>query len=49
MYTTLGVGDVAATGLMRVPAGIESLVGLVLITWTASFSYLAMERFWGDH
>ncbi len=49
MYTTLGVGDVAATGLMRVPAGIELLVGLVLITWTASFSYLAMERFWGDH
>jgi Ion channel len=49
MYTTLGVGDVAPNGLMRLPAGVESLVGLVLITWTASFSYLAMERFWGDH
>ena len=49
MYTTLGIGDVAASGLMRFPSGIESLVGLVLITWTASFSYLAMERFWGDH
>jgi hypothetical protein len=49
MYTTLGVGDVAASGLMRLPAGAESLVGLVLITWTASFSYLAMQRFWGDH
>jgi hypothetical protein len=48
-YTTLGVGDIAATGLMRVPAGIESLTGLVLITWTASFSYLSMERFWGAH
>jgi hypothetical protein len=32
-----------------VPAGIESLTGLVLITWTASFSYLSMERFWGAH
>ena len=49
VYTTLGIGDVAPIGLMRLPAGTESLVGLVLITWTASFSYLAMERFWGEH
>ena len=49
MYTTLGVGDLVATGLMRLPAGVESLTGLVLVTWTASFSYLAMERFWRDH
>jgi hypothetical protein len=49
MYTTLGIGDLAPSGLMRLPAGAESLVGLVMITWTASFSYLAMERFWGDH
>ena len=49
MYTTLGVGDVAATGPMRLTAGVESLTGLVLITWTASFTYVAMERFWTDH
>ena len=48
MYTTLGIGDVAPS-VMRLPAGAKSLIGLVLITWTASFSYLAMERFWGDH
>jgi hypothetical protein len=47
MYTTLGIGDIWATGPIRIVAGIESLTGLVLITWTASFSYLAMERFWG--
>jgi hypothetical protein len=47
MYTTLGVGDVLPQGPMRLTAGVESLTGLVLITWTASFSYLAMERFWG--
>jgi hypothetical protein len=49
MFTTLGVGDQVPTGPLRVTAGMESLIGLVLITWTASFSYLAMERFWGDH
>ncbi len=48
MFTTLGVGDVAATGLLRLAAGVESLTGLVLITWTASFSYIAMEKLWTD-
>jgi hypothetical protein len=31
---------------MRIVAGIESLNGLVLIGWSASFTYLTMERFW---
>lgn len=44
MYTTLGVGDLLPGGLMRLPAAIQSLTGLVLITWTASFSYITMER-----
>lgn len=48
-FTTLGVGDIHAVGPMRVVAGIESLNGLVLITWSASFAYLAMEKFWQDH
>ncbi|HHO59743.1 MAG TPA: two pore domain potassium channel family protein, partial [Thiotrichales bacterium] len=26
--------------------GIESLTGLVLITWTASFLYYEMQRYW---
>jgi hypothetical protein len=26
--------------------GIESLTGLVLITWTASFLFVEMQRFW---
>jgi Ion channel len=45
-YTTLGVGDVAPTGLIRVIAGVESLNGLVLIGWSASFTYLSMEKLW---
>jgi hypothetical protein len=45
-YTTLGVGDLHPRGLLRVFAGVESLNGLVLIGWSASFTYLAMGQFW---
>lgn len=47
-YTTLGVGDLWPTGPMRLLTGIEALNGLVLIGWSASFTYLAMEEFWGE-
>ena len=30
-------------------AGMEALNGLLLIGWSASYTYIAMERFWGDH
>ena len=46
-YTTLGIGDLHPSGVMRLIAGIESLNGLVLIGWSASFTYLTMEEFWG--
>jgi hypothetical protein len=46
-YTTLGMGDLHPSGAMRVVAGVESLNGLVLIGWSASFTYLTMEEFWG--
>jgi hypothetical protein len=46
-YTTLGIGDLYPSGVMRLMAGIESLNGLVLIGWSASFTYLTMEEFWG--
>ena len=41
-YTTLGIGDVYPLGNMRITTGIEALVGLMLIAWTATFklSYL---------
>lgn len=47
-FTTLGVGDVILEGPLRMLAGIQSLNGLVLIAWSASFTYLSMERFWTD-
>ena len=46
-YTTLGIGDVHPSGMVRLIAGVESLNGLVLIGWSASFTYLTMEKFWG--
>lgn len=47
-FTTLGFGDLVATGSLRFLAGTEALVGLMLITWSASFTFLQMERFWRD-
>jgi hypothetical protein len=45
-YTTVGFGDLAPVGPIRFLAGTMALTGLVLITWSASFTYLEMERFW---
>ncbi|HHC75060.1 MAG TPA: two pore domain potassium channel family protein [Thiothrix sp.] len=48
-YTSLGFGDIVPTGWIRLIAGLEALLGLVLITWTASFLYLEMTRYWQEH
>lgn len=45
-FTTLGFGDITPHGDIRYLTGIESLTGLVLITWTASFLYFEMQRYW---
>jgi len=36
-YTTLGIGDIFANGPLRLATGLESLIGLILIAWTAAF------------
>jgi hypothetical protein len=46
-YTTLGYGDVLPHGDLRLLAGLEALNGMLLIGWTASYTFLSMERFWG--
>ena len=48
VYTTVGFGDIEPLGYIRYLTGIESLAGLVLITWTASFLYLEMQRHWDE-
>jgi len=45
-YTSLGFGDLTPVGPIRLLAGAEALNGLLLIGWSASFAYIAMERFW---
>lgn len=47
-FTTLGTGDIVPHGDLRYLTGLESLTGLVLITWSASFLYLEMTRYWDD-
>ena len=46
-YTSLGFGDLSPVGPVRLLAGVEALNGLLLIGWSASFTYISMERFWG--
>lgn len=46
VYASLGFGDLLPQGPIRLLAGVESLNGLLLIGWTASYLYIAMERFW---
>ena len=48
VFTTLGFGDIFPEGDLRYLIGIESLTGLVLITWTASFLYYEMQRSWSS-
>ena len=39
-FTTADLGDMVPTGPLRLLAGVEALMGFVLITWTASYLYL---------
>lgn len=48
VYTTLGLGDLLPAGAIRFMAGTEALTGFLLITWSASFTFLEMQRFWKD-
>ena len=47
-YTSLGFGDLVPIGPVRLLAGTETLNGLLLIGWTASYTYIAMERYWRE-
>ena len=45
-YTTQSVGDLYPIGGLRVVASLEPLVGLLLVGWSTSLTFLAMRRFW---
>lgn len=48
VYTTLGLGDLVPSGSIRFLVGTEALVGFTLVSWSAAFTFLEMERFWRD-
>lgn len=45
-FSSLGYGDLVPRGPLRLLAGVETLNGLLLIGWSASFAYVTMERYW---
>lgn len=46
VYTTVGFGDVLPESGLRMLSSAESLAGFLLITWSASFTFLQMQRLW---
>lgn len=46
VYTTVGFGDLIPEGPIRFMSGMEALTGLTMITWSASFTFLEMQRDW---
>ncbi len=47
-YTTLGFGDIVPIGPIRILVGSEAVVGLGMITWSASLAFLEMQRDWDE-
>lgn len=45
-FTTQSLGDIVPVGATRLIASIEPLVGLILIGWSTSFTYVMMRRDW---
>lgn len=47
-YSSLGFGDLTPEGPIRILAGTEALLGLTILTWSASITFLEMQRDWGE-
>ncbi len=47
-FTTVGYGDIVVNGYLRYLTGVEALTGLILITWSASFLFIEMQKYWGS-
>ncbi|MEN6473537.1 MAG: ion channel [Syntrophaceae bacterium] len=45
-YTALGMGDIIPKGPLRLLVGIEAINGLLLIAWSASYTYVYMSNYW---
>lgn len=47
VFTTVGFGDITPHGPIRTLVATEALTGFVMITWSASFTFLIMQRYLG--
>ena len=45
-FSTVGFGEMWPVGAIRILCATEALAGFVLIAWSASFTYIEMEKFW---
>jgi len=48
-FTTLGYGEIVAQGYLRYLTGVEALTGFILITWSASFLFIEMQKYWTSY
>ena len=48
VYTSLGFGDIVPVRSGRFLVVLEAVTGLVLIAWTASFTFYQMREHWMD-
>jgi len=46
VFTTVGFGDILPTGALRFMTGTEAIAGLTFITWSASYTFLFMQKAW---
>lgn len=46
VFSTLGFGDIVPKGAIRFMTGTEAIAGLTLITWSASYTFLFMQKTW---
>ncbi|MGB5245559.1 MAG: potassium channel family protein [Woeseia sp.] len=46
VFSTLGFGDIVPKGPIRFMTGTEAIAGLTLITWSASYTFLFMQKIW---
>lgn len=44
-YSSLGFGDVYPTGPIRLIVGVEAINGLILIGWSVTYSYFAIQHY----
>ncbi len=45
-FVTVGYGDLYPVGPLRVITSLESLTGILLVSWSGAFSYFTIQEIW---